>query len=504
VSCILQDDVRAKSRDCASSVSSCTSDLISVKFCPISNNFNLIFAGNTLKKVEIVTVDEEPHDDDTMISWIRRNNQFITVLNLAIVTFFVLLGLSMVAPILPSYAESFQVSYALVGFVISSFAFTRMILDMPAGLLSRKYDKKKIMILGLFLIVVASIMAGFASNYLMLVIARMIEGAGSALYVTAATVFLAQISGEEKRGQWMSLYSGMLLLGSIFGPTFGGLLASAYDIRAPFFAYAFVAGLGVIPTLTLPKMTNSEHNSKHDEKKSTLHDMWQVLTYPSFVLATFATFALFFMRTGVRSTLVPLFAANNLNLDPSYIGGILTLAGITTAVTMVPMGSLSDKIGRRNPLALCLLMSALIVIWIPSSADLLGLSVNMAIYGAIIGLSGPIAAFVTDVSPQDKLEVSMGLYRMISDVGFIVGPLFLGYLADITATPVPGETHSGFIGLLPFAAASIILVLAGLSLLRARDPIRERITQRRTNTTNSENDHAQIRKGMPKRQSEHT
>jgi DHA1 family multidrug resistance protein-like MFS transporter len=465
--------------------------LKSVKFCTISKHFNLIFAGSTPKKAKIVTMDDETLDEATMISEPRRNRQFITVLNLSVVTFLVLLGLSMVAPILPGYAESFQVSYALVGFVISSFAVTRMILDMPAGLLARRYDKKRIMILGLFLIVVSSIMAGVASSYLMLVIARMIEGAGSALYVTSATVFLAQISGKEKRGQWMSLYSGMLLLGSIFGPTFGGILASSIDIHAPFFAYAFVAGLGVIPTLTLPKMTNSEHNSKRDEKKSTLRDMWQVLTYPSFILATFATFSLFFMRTGVRSTLVPLFAANNLKLDPSYIGGILTLAGITTAVTMVPMGSLSDKIGRRNPLALCLLMSALIVIWIPSSVDLLGLSINMAIYGAIIGLSGPIAAFVTDVSPQDKLEVSMGLYRMISDVGFIVGPLFLGYLADITATPVPGETHSGLIGLLPFAAASIILVLAGLSLLRARDPIRERITQRKTDSIALENGQTQ-------------
>ena len=144
----------------------------------------------------------------------------ITVLNLSLVTFLILLGLSMVSPILPTYAESFQVSYTLVGFVVSSFAVTRMILDMPAGLLSRRYDKKKIMISGLVLLSVSSVLAGFAPNYITLVIARMIEGAGSALYVTTATVFLAQISGEEKRGQWMSLYMGMLLLGAIFGPTF--------------------------------------------------------------------------------------------------------------------------------------------------------------------------------------------------------------------------------------------------------------------------------------------
>ena len=124
----------------------------------------------------------------------------LTVLNLSLVTFLVLLGLSMVSPILPTYAENFQVSYTLVGFVVSAFAITRMLLDMPAGLLSRRYDKKKIMIAGLLLISVSSVLAGFAQDYITLVIARMIEGAGSALYVTTATVFLAQISGEEKRG----------------------------------------------------------------------------------------------------------------------------------------------------------------------------------------------------------------------------------------------------------------------------------------------------------------
>lgn len=418
-------------------------------------------------------IEKEVNSTQDDVSGSLKPSQLITVLNLSMVTFLVLLGLSMVSPILPTYAESFQVSYTLVGFVISSFALTRVFLDIPAGLLSRKHDKKMIMILGLTLIVVSSIMAGIASTYIVLVIARMIEGAGSALYVTSATVFLAQISGKEKRGQWMSLYSGMLLLGSIFGPTFGGVIASSFDIRAPFFAYALVAGLGVIPTLTLPKMQNSENASESDMQKSTLRDMWQVLTYPSFLLATFATFALFFIRTGVRSTLVPLFAANNLGLDSSFIGGILTVAGITTAATMVPMGKLSDRIGRRNPLALCLLLSALISIWIPYSSNLIELIINMAIYGAIIGLSGPIAAFVTDVSPQDKLEVSMGLYRMISDLGFIAGPLFLGYLADMTATPVSGETHSGLISVVPFIAAAIILLIAGVTLLTARDPIRD-------------------------------
>jgi len=68
----------------------------------------------------------------------------------------------------------------------------------------------------------------------------------------------------------------------------------------------------------------------------------------------------------------------------------------------------------------------------------------------------------------------MGLYRMISDLGFVIGPLLLGFLADITATPVVGATHSGLIGIFPFIVASIILVTAFFVLLKADDPVRDR------------------------------
>jgi MFS family permease len=139
------------------------------------------------------------------------------------------------------------------------------------------------------------------------------------------------------------------------------------------------------------------------------------------------------------------------------------------------MGSISDRIGRKGPLALCLLLTAGVTVLIPFSTDLFTLSIVVAVYGAVIGLSGPSAAYVTDVSPKGKLEISMGLYRMISDFGFVVGPLLLGFLADITAIPVEGASHSGLIGFIPFAVASIILIIALFLLMRADDPVKDRI-----------------------------
>ncbi|MFW9769472.1 MAG: MFS transporter [Candidatus Thorarchaeota archaeon] len=419
-------------------------------------------------------IEEDQEFTDEITSNSKYEGSVTTVLNLSLVTFLILLGLSMVAPILPTYAESFQVSYTLVGFVVSSFAVTRMILDMPAGLLSRRFEKRRIMITGLVLLSTSSVIAGLAPDYITLVIARLIEGAGSALYVTTATVYLAQISGEKKRGQWMSLYMGMLLLGAIFGPTFGGILADAYDIRAPFLAYAAITGLAVIPTLILPNLSNSGNTSAPLQLGEILRDMRQVLSNSSFLLVTFAVFTMFFLRTGVRSTLVPLFAANNLGLDAAAIGLILTIGGITTALTITPMGSISDRIGRKTPLAFCLVLSAGITLLIPFSTDIFILSITIGIYGAVIGLQGPSAAYVTDLSPQDKWEISMGLYRMISDLGFVIGPLLLGYIADLTAIPVEGASHSGLITVVPFIVVSIILILAFFALMKADDPVRHR------------------------------
>jgi MFS family permease len=393
-------------------------------------------------------------------------------MNLSLVTFLVLLGLSMVAPILPDYAASFQVNYTLVGFVVSSFALTRMVLDLPAGLLSKRFDKRMIMAIGLILLSTSSVLAGVAPDYLTLIVARMIEGAGSAMYVTSATVFLAQICGEEKRGQWMSLYMGMLLLGSIFGPTFGGFLAEIYDIRAPFLAYAVITGLALVPTAVLPKVVYSDSTSSELKPRETLRDIQSVLNSPSFLPVTFAVLIMFLLRTGVRSTLVPLFASNNLGLDSGSIGLILTIAGITTAITITPIGSISDRIGRKIPLAFCLVLTALTILFIPSSTDFSSLAVTMAVYGLIVGLSGPSAAFVTDISPQDKLEISMGLYRTISDFGFVLGPILLGFVADLTATPVAGASHSGVIGIMPFVVTSVLLLVGFMVLMTVTDPKR--------------------------------
>jgi DHA1 family multidrug resistance protein-like MFS transporter len=393
----------------------------------------------------------------------------ITTLNLSVVTFLVLLGLSIVAPILPEYAETFNVNYTLVGLAVSAFGIARMFLDLPAGFMARRYKKKILMLLGLILVSGSSILAGTAQSYLILLLARIIEGFGSAIYVTTATIFIALVASPERRGFLMGIYSGFLLLGSIFGPGFGGFIANLYGINAPFFAYAIVSSIGIVPTLILPKI-NSSNDRTLINSQQLYHQAWNSLKDRKFIPVLPAIFSLFFIRTGVRSTLVPLFSGNNLGLNESDIGVLLTIAAIATAVTMLPIGMISDKIGRRTPLLLSLIVSAPIALWIPFTTNFIYISLVLFIYGAIIGLSGPIAAYVTDIAPKDKLEIYMGVYRTIGDVGFVMGPLLMGFVADLTGyTIIRGGTLLELVSWSPFAVAAGIMIITGLVLLKAPD-----------------------------------
>jgi DHA1 family multidrug resistance protein-like MFS transporter len=378
------------------------------------------------------------------------------------------LGLSIVAPILPYYAESFNVNYTLVGLVVAAFGIARMFIDLPAGIVAQKYDKKYLMLVGLMLVSSSSIMAGLAQNYWILLFARIIEGFGSAIYVTTATIFIAIVADPERRGFLMSLYSGFLLLGSIFGPSFGGFIADSYGITAPFFAYAIISAIGIIPTLILPHVNDDEKNIKIQDL---YHQAWYSIKDPKFIPVLPSIFSLFFIRTGVRNTLIPLFSGNDLGLTELNIGILLTLAGISTAITIVPIGLISDKIGRRTPLLLSLIISAPITIWIAFTTNFVNIAIVIFIYGAIIGLSGPIAAYVTDIAPKDKLGIYMGVYRTIGDIGFVCGPLLMGFVVDLTSVSIiSGGSLIELVGWPPFAVAAGIMLLTGLLLLRAPDP----------------------------------
>jgi len=95
-----------------------------------------------------------------------------------------------------------------------------------------------------------------------------------------------------------------------------------------------------------------------------------------------------------------------------------------------------------------------------------GLMGIMAFYGLATGLQGSIAAWPADVASKDKLGISMGVYRVMMDMGMVLGP--------ITATYIAGYTGDQTVTFTPFLVPALVVFVVGVLMIWAKDPARRR------------------------------
>src|SRR5580765_3256096 len=128
-----------------------------------------------------------PMRDESFIDLFRR---YPPLLMLCIATAIIMLGQGLTTPVLPLYAKSFSASAASVGLTISAFGLARMILNIPVGLASDRLGRRFVLIGGPLIVFVSSILSGLAGSLGELLVWRFAAGAGSAMYLTGATVYL--------------------------------------------------------------------------------------------------------------------------------------------------------------------------------------------------------------------------------------------------------------------------------------------------------------------------
>ena len=368
-----------------------------------------------------------------------RENEILIILCVEVAL--MMMGIGLVSPILPQYARSYGVNITMVGMLITVFGLARIIFDIPAGRLTSSMGRRPVLILGPVIQVVSSIGCGLAVNYGMLLAFRFIQGIGSAMYTTAAMIMLADISTPSNRGRLMSYYQGSLLLGAGLGPTIGGFVAQYFGLAAPFFVYAvivFFAGLWAYLRLpeTRPALTDPAVELEADDSDPSLapsrRGLSAVLKDPNFILISILTFGIFFMRQGSQNVILPLLGAERLSLGEGQIGLALTLIAVMQFVAIFPAGRLSDNLGRKAVITPGCLVAAASLIMLAQSYNYWFFLLTCLVMGIGIGIAGPTpSAYVADIVPRENYGIAMGTYRAISDLGFVIGPVLLGWLADI-------------------------------------------------------------------------
>lgn len=380
------------------------------------------------------------------------------VLSIYVPAFFIMTGLSIVSPILSIYAKSFDVSYTLAALAITIYALARLFSDIPVGMLGDRLGRRPILLLGALMITVSAFLCAYARNFWELLLYRFVQGVGSSMWQTMRTTLLQDILKPEERGRILGYFQAFMLIGSSTGPSIGGVVAEIWGIRAPFYAY----GLGSLICFLLSYFLIKEAEvytirRSHETSTFSFEFVKKLLKNSSYSAACIATFTMFLLRTGLRSTLIPLYGNAELNLTTAEIGYAISFSSFTNMLLTIPVGHALDKFGRKMVLVPCLIATSIISLLFSFTQDFTQLSLMCVLLG--VGTAGggqaPLA-LASDATMDEPHGLSMGLYRVFGDLGFVIGPTIVGIIADAYGLRYPFYA----IFLIVFTSAMIVQFFA--------------------------------------------
>ncbi|MGV4290373.1 MFS transporter [Trueperella pyogenes] len=362
------------------------------------------------------------------------------------------LGYGIVAPVLPQYAKSFGVTTTAATVVVSAFAFMRLAFAPVSGSLSHRFGERAMYMTGIVAVAASSAASALAQSYWQLLVVRALGGIGSVMFSVAAMSLIIKLSPVHARGRASAAYGSGFLLGSILGPSVGGLLAPL-GFRWPFIIYAVLLLVSaVIVGFAVPANADGHVRSTDVEPARTPMTVREALELRRFKIVLLTAFAQGWTNFGVRVAVVPLLAAS-LPGAPTWLpGGALMAFAAGSAVALTRSGYFSDVYGRKYTVVAGLLVSGvftvLMGVWDSASFMMVASFMGGVGSGAIQPAQQGAVADVIGSRPGSKV---VSFFQQAADLGQILGPIAAGVMIDF----------SGY--LLAYVFSGAILIAVGLA-----------------------------------------
>ncbi|WJG09680.1 MFS transporter [Aliiglaciecola sp. LCG003] len=345
-------------------------------------------------------------------------------ISLAFIYVFRMLGLFMVMPVIAVMATDYEnYSIFLVGLAIGGYGLTQAFLQIPMGMLSDKFGRKPIIMLGLLMFCAGSIVAALADDMWWLIIGRVLQGAGA--IAGAIMALAADVSRENQRAKVMAIigiaigfsFYLALLLGPIIGNNFG--LSGIFAVTAVFAVICMPLLWWVVP--------NANNYAPSGDTLPKLTDLTAMIKNPQLLRLNVSVCLLHLMITLLFVQLPSMFVTAGMDLDkhwqlylPILLLSIIGLAGLMS-------------INRKHSGNLVLIVAVLLLVAAFSGfASFNGLW-TLAICAVIFFtgfnyLEANFPAMVSNIAPAGKKGSAMGMYASFQFFGAFAGGLISGLL----------------------------------------------------------------------------
>ena len=362
-----------------------------------------------------------------------------------------MLGLFMILPVFALYAEHLQgYTPALTGIAIGAYGLTQALLQIPFGMLSDRWGRKRVITLGLLLFAAGSVVAALADSLWGVILGRALQGSGA---IAAAIMALtADLTRDEQRTKAMAVIGMSIGLAFAAALVFGPVLDGLVGVPGIFWLTALLALLGIGILHGLVPDPGASHLHRDAQPVPALFR--EVLTHAELLRLDAGILLLHMILTGLF-VVMPLALRDQAGLDPArhwllYLG-VLALS----MLAMVPFIILAERHRRMKPVFLgAILALGLSLAGMAEMNDgLMAMAALLFVFFTAFNLlEASLPSLVSKAAPATGRGTAMGVYSSSQFLGAFLGGASGGW----------AHQHFGIEGVFLLGA-----VLSGLWLLLA-------------------------------------
>ncbi|MDO5059616.1 MAG: MFS transporter [Neisseria sp.] len=360
-----------------------------------------------------------------------------------------MLGMFLVLPVLAVYAASLpgaEDNRALAGLAMGIYGLTQALLQLPLGMASDRFGRKKVIYAGLVVFAAGSFLAASANSLEMLVAARALQGAGAVS--AAVTALLADLTRDEVRTRSMAMIGLSIGLTFSVSLVLSPVLSGWIGVKGLFLLTGLLTLLSI--ALIAFRTPDPQQSKLHEDAQAQTAKFGEVFKDRRLMSLNFGIFVL---HCGMMALFTSLpFALIDLGLDKAEHWKVYlpaTLAGLVLMVPAIIVGETRNKLKAVFVGGIALILAAVAVL-AAGYENLWPIAAGLIVY--FIGfniIEASLPSMVSKIAPAKLKGTAMGVYNTLQSVGLFTGGVVGGRLLQ----------HAGFGAVFGFVAALTLLWL---------------------------------------------
>lgn len=359
-----------------------------------------------------------------------------------------------ILPVLAGTRWGVESYVAALSFIIT-FGMAKALANTVAGRLAERAGRKRLLILGWLLGIPVPLILMWAPSWAWVVAANALLGLNQGFAWTMTVVMKIDLVGPKQRGLALGINESAGYAAVSLAALVSGFWLAAGNAQWAFIAGLMIAVAGLLVSLlavhdTMDHVALEQGSAQRGEAPSWGSVFHRVSWKERHLHAASQAGLVNNMNDGLAWGILPLFFLQT-GMGEQNAAWLLAAYPLVWGLGQLFTGGLSDRVGRRGPIAIGMILQGLSILWLLQATAWTEYALSMIGMGVGTALVYPtLLAVISDHSEPSWRSTALGVYRLWRDGGYVVGAVLAGLLADV----LNPESAILWIGVLTIASGS--------------------------------------------------